>query len=236
MKSTTNLVKSMAQATWDFVGIPFRLVLFPQHWLPRCGWTTLEAARIRAVQPLIRGRLLDIGAGANVLVRSHAEPRSVGVDVVDWGGGALVVENTAELPLEDASFDTVTFLACLNHIPYRERVVREAVRLLRPGGRLIITMINPILGGIGHALWWYGEDRRRGGMAAGEVGGMWNKDIVAMCARAGLELTSHRRFVYGMNNLLVFERPGVIKGESDLTPRSCEAQPMADPAHGVVAR
>ena len=31
-------------------------------------------------------------------------------------------------------------------------------------------MINPILGYIGHELWWYSEDKHRGGMEEGEVG------------------------------------------------------------------
>ena len=86
----------------------------------------------------------------------------VGVDVFDWGGGTIVVSNTAELPFEDASFDTVTFIACLNHIPDRLDVLREARRLINDDGRLVVTMIDPILGGVGHTIWWYAEDRRRG--------------------------------------------------------------------------
>jgi SAM-dependent methyltransferase len=171
--------RSFLQTTWDFVGIPFRLVLFDQKWLPRFRWTTLEDERLDAVMPYIRGRLLDIGAGPNTLVKRYGD--GVGVDVVEWGGGAVLVEDTSALPFDDGSFDTVTLIACLNHIPYREAVLREARRLLRPEGRLIITMINPVLGDVGHAVWWYSEDKHRGGMKEGEVGGMWNGDIVRMC-------------------------------------------------------
>lgn len=195
--------KSVPQSAWDFLGIPFRLVLFDQEWLPRFGWTTLEEERMRVVLPQVKGHLLDIGAGPNRLVREHGD--GVGVDVHDWGGGALVVEDSADLPFEDDSFDTVTCIAALNHIPNREKVVGEVKRLLRPGGRFVVTMINPILGGIGHAIWWYAEDRHRGGMIEGEVGGLWNGDIERMCQAQGLELQHHQRFVYGMNHLLVFE-------------------------------
>ena len=198
--------RSLLQTTWDFVGIPFRLVLFDQKWLPRFGWTTLEDERLDAVMPYIRGRLLDIGAGPNTLVKRYGD--GVGVDVVEWGGGAIVVEDTSKLPFDDGSFDTVTLIACLNHIPYREAVIRESRRLLRPRGRLVITMINPVLGDVGHAIWWYSEDKHRGGMKDGEVGGMWNGAIVRMCESEGFELAVHSRFVYGMNNLLVFERAG----------------------------
>jgi SAM-dependent methyltransferase len=195
--------KSLLQIVWDAIGIPARLVLFPPEWLEACGWTTLEEERMRQVLPEIRGRLLDIGAGPNTLVKLHGQ--GSGVDVHDWGGGAIVVDDTASLPFADASFDTVTFIACLNHIPNRQAVLREARRLLAPGGRVVMTMINPLLGGVGHAIWWYSEDKQRGGMLPGEVGGLWTRDIVAMCAAVGLRLHHHRRFVYGMNHLYVFD-------------------------------
>jgi SAM-dependent methyltransferase len=195
--------RRVLQAIWDFVGIPFRLVLFDQSWLPHFGWTTLESERLEAVLPLIRGRLLDIGAGPNTLVNRYGN--GVGVDVVDWGGGALVVENTSKLPFDAGTFDTIALVACLNHIPYRDAVVRECRRLLRPNGRVIVTMIDPILGGIGHAVWWYSEDKRRGGMVEGEVGGLWNSSIVRLFRAEGFRLSLHKRFVYRLNNLFLFE-------------------------------
>jgi SAM-dependent methyltransferase len=195
--------KSALQTVWDAIGIPFRLALLPQEVLPRLGWTTLEEERIRAVLPWIDGRLLDIGSGPNTLVRRYGN--GIGVDIHDWGGGTMVVEDTAHIPFPSHSFDTVTFVACLNHIPNREAVLVEARRLVRPGGRLIVTMINPVLGGIGHAIWWYDERRHRGGAKPGEVGGLWNRDILRMCGAAGFTLAAHGRFVFWMNNLLVFE-------------------------------
>lgn len=48
--------KSTKQMVWDFIGILFRLLLFDQAWVPRCGWTTLEEERIAAVLPHIHGR------------------------------------------------------------------------------------------------------------------------------------------------------------------------------------
>ena len=194
------------QALWDLAGVPFRLVLFDQKWLPWWRWTTLEEERLNAVLPHIRGRLLDIGAGPNTLVRRYGN--GIGVDVHDWGGGALVVDDTSRLPLADRSCDTVTFVACLNHIPNREAVLREARRVIRPDGRLIMTMINPVLGTIGHALWWYGEDRHRGGMQEGEVGGLWSRQIRTLCERSGFQLVEHRRFLYGLNHLYIARAPG----------------------------
>ena len=195
--------KPLGREVWDAIGIPFRLALFPQTWLPPLGWTTLEDERIAAVRPWVQGRLLDVGAGTNRLVRTYGN--GVGVDVHEWGGGAHVIENAARLPFAASSFDTVTFVACLNHIPNRAAALVEARRVIRDRGSLIVTMIDPILGGIGHAIWWYAEDRQRGGMKPGEVGGLWPRDVVSLCAAAGFTLRHHHRFVYRMNHLFVFE-------------------------------
>jgi len=195
--------KSLSRSLWNFIGIPFRLVLFDQSWLPQFGWTTLEDERLNVVLPHVYGQLLDIGAGHNTLVKRYGQ--GIGVDVYDWGGGAMVVEDTSHLPFADNTFDTICFIACLNHIPYRETALREARRLLTFDGQLIITMIDPILGGVGHAIWWYSEDKRRGGMKPGEVGGLWGREIIRLCAGQGFVLRSHQRFIYGMNNLYIFK-------------------------------
>lgn len=195
--------KSFVQKNWDFIGLPFRLLLFDQKWLPAFSWTTLEQERINALFPHVKGRLLDIGAGNNELI--HQYGNGIGVDVFDWGSGALIVKNAAALPFKDNSFDTISFLACLNHITNREQVLEEAKRLLRPKGRILITMINPILGGIGHPLWWYSEDRKRGGMQEGELSGMWSSQIISILESKGFSLVDKTKFLYWMNNLLIFK-------------------------------
>lgn len=197
--------KMFLQSLWDFVGIPFRLLLFDQKWLPRFGWTTLADERFNAVFPYIRGRLLDVGAGNNTLVNRYGN--GIGVDIHDWGGGVIIIEHPYSLPFKDWSFNTISFVASLNHIPYRQAALEEAWRLTKPNGRLIITMINPILGNIGHFLWWYGEHKKRGGMKKGEVSGLRASDIIIMCEKYGFRLIRHSQFVYRLNNLFVFLRP-----------------------------
>lgn len=196
------LSKSLLQAIWDFVGIPFRFALLDQEWLPRLHWTTLEDERLAIVSPHIHGRLLDVGAGLNNLVKSYGD--GIGVDVYDWGNDVVVVESSAALPYPNESFDTITFVACLNHIPYRQEALNEARRLIRPDGNLVITMINPILGGIGHKIWWYSEEKVRGGMKEGEVGGLWKEEVIHLCQQAGFKLVTHKRFQCGLNNLFIF--------------------------------
>ena len=200
--TTAPAAKSTIQAVWDFLGSPFRLLLFDQAWLPKFGWTTLEDERMTVVWPHLKGRVLDVGAGFNTLINRWGN--GVGVDTFEWGGGARVVPDTSQLPFDDASFDTVTFLACLNHIPYREAAMRDARRVIKPNGTLVVTMINPLIGDVGHAVWWYSEDKHRGGMLPGETGGLWPAHVIRICEDAGFALQLHRRFVYGMNHLFVF--------------------------------
>jgi 2-polyprenyl-3-methyl-5-hydroxy-6-metoxy-1,4-benzoquinol methylase len=43
------------------------------------------------------------------------------------------------LPFPDASFDAITCIDAINHLPDRSGVVRELARVLTPGGRLLYT-------------------------------------------------------------------------------------------------
>lgn len=205
--------RSWAQHAWDLVGAPARMALLPDHVSRRCRWSSLEEERLRAVLPQVRGRLLDIGAGPNALVKLYGED-SVGVDVHDFGGGAVIVPDTRDLPFEDASFDTATFVACLNHIPYREDALREAHRVLRPGGRVVATMIGRLIGTVGHKIWWYSEDKHRT-MHEDEEWGLDHGEMIRLLQGAGFALERHSRFLYGLNHLYVAAkgpRPGPDPG------------------------
>ena len=165
--------KAAGRALYDLLLAPLRMVALPDTTSEHLGLTSLRAERFAAVLPEMRGRCLDVGAGDNALLRCYrylaqdlgvapeAAAASVGVDVVDWGSDVLRVASPATLPFETASFDTVSFVACINHIPERREALVEARRVLRPEGRLLITMIGRILGGLGHRLWWYSEDKHR---------------------------------------------------------------------------
>ncbi len=83
----------------------------------------LADRRVKAVLPYVRGRLLDLGCGSNHLVRQYAN--GIGVDVHPWPGADCIVSNSASLEYEAHSFDTVTIVAALNHIPNREAVLQR---------------------------------------------------------------------------------------------------------------
>ena len=206
--------KPALQAVYDFVAAPLRMAMLPDAVNERLHLTSLRGERFAAVLPELRGRVLDIGAGDNALLRLYREhalrcgqsaedaATSVGVDVEDWGGGCQIIEDAANLPYPDASFDTVTLIACINHITNRDEVIREARRLLRPGGRVVVTMINRFLGTIGHAIWWYSEDKHRH-VEEEELMGMDRAEVVDLLMSNGFSKVDVTGFAYGMNRVYV---------------------------------
>jgi len=205
--------KGLLRGAWDLLAAPLRMAVLPDHVSERLGLTSLRAERMAAVLAELRGRVLDVGAGDNGLIRLYRErstspdaEASVGVDVEDWGGGCLILSDASSLPFPDASFDTVSFVACINHIPERADALREARRVLRPGGRVLVTMIGPVIGVVGHAIWWYSEDKHRE-VKPGERMGMSDADIGRLLADAGFRDVRVRGFVYGLNRLHTAVRP-----------------------------
>ncbi|MEP7017984.1 MAG: class I SAM-dependent methyltransferase [Actinomycetota bacterium] len=89
----------------------------------------------------VSGILLDLGAGNQpfkVWYSGLAE-KCVAVDVARVAG-LDVLSMAAPLPFASASFDTVLCTSVLEHVHDAEAVVSEIARILKPGGRLIITI------------------------------------------------------------------------------------------------
>jgi SAM-dependent methyltransferase len=197
--------RTIGQRLKNHLFAPLRLTVLSDEQCARVGVTSINDERIDVARRFVRGRLLDVGCGRNRLVASYPQ-FGVGVDVFDWGARALILPDTSRLPFLSRSFDTVTILAALNHIPNRGAVLTEVGRVLRDDGRVVLTMIPPVLSAVGHrCLWWYGEDWVRG-MADGEVYGFTPRQVGALLADAGFALERHERFLYGLNHLYVFRK------------------------------
>jgi len=186
--------------------LPLKL-LIPQPVIRRVPLLKSNAEiRTGVVLHAVRGRLLDIGCGTNRLVAQYRRHGGdgVGVDVYPWPGVDQIVEDTSKLPYADASFDTISFVACINHIPNRVDVLREARRLLRPGGQVVLTNLTPRLSRIWHAWAFWDADQHERGMAEGEVWGFTHAQVVGLAATAGFALVARRGFSWGLNSLYVF--------------------------------
>ena len=164
----------------------------------------LEPWRLRVVRPFVRGRLLDLACGYNNLSRAHGF--GLGADVFPWEGIDVRIEDAARLPFRDGSFDTASVVAALNHIPNREAALLAVMRVLRPGGLFLVTMIGPWTGRLAHLL-FHQDEARRGGMRPGEVDGIGPRAMRALLQRAGFELVREVPFQLGLNRLYVARRP-----------------------------
>ena len=165
----------------------------------------LESIRINKVLPHIEGNLLDIGCGNNKLTKNYGS--GIGVDVYDWGNVDMIVEDSSNIDIPDKSFNTITILAALNHIPNRERVIIECHRLLQTEGKIIITMIPPRISTIWHFLrrpWDIDQTKR--GMKEGEVYGMSKKEIIDLFNANQFKLVANSSFMFGINQLFIFQK------------------------------
>ena len=137
---------------------------YDQVWtrkLSLAHYQTLEARwRSRwdfAVQRIAKGsKVLDIACGDGVLGELLVRDKGcevLGLDVSDYaramaakrGVKALACDISQDrFPLADGEFDYATALCCLEHIFDPVHALREAARVLKPGGRLFVTLPNAV--------------------------------------------------------------------------------------------
>jgi ubiquinone/menaquinone biosynthesis C-methylase UbiE len=151
----------------------------------------VEAALVRLLADEPIDDLLDIGTGTGRIleVMDGRVERAVGVDLsremlavarvnlarAGAGNCSIRQGDMYQLPFAGASFDAVVIHQVLHYAERPARVIAEAARVLRPGGRLVIADFAP------HALEFLRAEHahRRLGFA--------DSEIVAWCREAGLD-------------------------------------------------
>jgi SAM-dependent methyltransferase len=168
--------------------------------------------RFRAAYPHIRqgSRVCDLGCGLEAAFLNYAAGRiasGVGVDDQVKNGREgrfqrMHADIRAALPLQSGQFDHVVMLAVLEHLPEPEPVLREAHRILAPGGSLILTwpsaMVDPILNVLHRVRLVSDEMESDEHQKRIPV-----ETLQQMLERIGFKAFFHRRFEFGLNNLMV---------------------------------
>jgi ubiquinone/menaquinone biosynthesis C-methylase UbiE len=112
------------------------------------GWLNLSPGKV----------LLDVACGAGgpaLRIAATTGCSVVGIDTHEQGISTArslaaqrdlssvalfqVGDAAQKLPFPDASFDAITCIDAINHLPNRLQIVTEWARLLKPGGRLLFT-------------------------------------------------------------------------------------------------
>jgi SAM-dependent methyltransferase len=129
---------------WWTVGSYGNLKQFP-HW--------------KEILRLIRehqksGRLLDVGCAYGFLVDEASKHfESYGIDVSGFAvrksrehcKGSVLRASAGRLPFMDESFDVITLVDTLEHVPDFNNCLKDVVRALKKGGVLLLQLPNPLV-------------------------------------------------------------------------------------------
>ena len=142
-RTTSQEFFSSSAGQWDrlrdeLFGQQFHLLALPG--LVDADWTVGDlgcgTGQVAAsLAPFVR-RVIAVDGSAAML--EAARERLGGLDNVELRRGEL-----ESLPLDEAMLDAATLMLVLHHLPEPERVIVEVARVLRPGGRLLITDMMP---------------------------------------------------------------------------------------------
>ena len=113
----------------------------------RDGWSVLDVAGgtgdiafriVEASRGHARATVLDINGSMLTVGRDRAQRRG------HAGAVDFVEANAEELPFEDASFDAYTIAFGIRNVPRIDVALREALRMLKPGGRLLCLEFSEV--------------------------------------------------------------------------------------------
>lgn len=107
------------------------------------------------VAPSIAGEVLDLGCGEKPFKKEIQSVADTYVGV-DWPATLhakseidVYADISKDLPIKNESFDTVVSFQVMEHLPEPAIFLREACRVLRPGGKIILT--TPFMWGVHEA-------------------------------------------------------------------------------------
>jgi ubiquinone/menaquinone biosynthesis C-methylase UbiE len=148
------------------------------QWAPR--YDSPNPA-IAVEEPIVHGLLAEIptgdaldaacGTGRHAAHLARLGHRVIGVDTTEAmlaiarakvPDGDFRAGRLEALPVDDASVDLVTCTLALTHVERLDPVIQEFARVLRPGGRVVLSDIHPFATVVGNIAGWPERDLTRG--------------------------------------------------------------------------
>jgi SAM-dependent methyltransferase len=136
---------------------------------PSYVWRSGQERRlelIRRYAPLEDRWILDVGCGIGTYVRRFREltPHAFGIDVsvkrlqeASATVPNLVAAAGENLPFADGSFDVIVFNEVIEHVKDDRETLRDALRVLRDGGHVVIYAPNRLFPFETHGIYWRGR-------------------------------------------------------------------------------
>jgi ubiquinone/menaquinone biosynthesis C-methylase UbiE len=150
MMGSTADVNASEVATQDHVSDYYELVRYQ-----RPHARALHTASVQRMCELVRvgPMVLDNGCGNGFILEtcapSYPDSQFFGIDIskgmlgkAKRHGASLVHGDSCRLPFADGTFDTILARALLHHLPAPEKGVAEMIRVLKPGGELVVLDTN----------------------------------------------------------------------------------------------
>lgn len=113
----------------------------------------IDELEIQVTAPYARGaRVLELGCGTGLILARVAEiaEKAVGIDLSEGmaqhareRGLDVRIGSVCDLPFDDDEFDLTYSFKVLAHIPDIDAALREAARVTRRGGHLLLEFYNP---------------------------------------------------------------------------------------------
>lgn len=118
------------------------------RWIEQRRLETLR--RFAAARP--NDRILEVGVGGGHVLAKFPDHKRTGIDLSPTmlgrarrrlGNDVELLQGSADqLPFEDNTFDVVLCTEVLEHVVDPNRVVRELMRVAKPGARVVVSIPN----------------------------------------------------------------------------------------------
>jgi len=137
--------------------------------VPSYVWREGQERRLRLMRQYVSlegARILDVGCGLGLYIRRFRDfsddVHGVDIDSAKVREVSATLPNikqalAEQLPYPDETFDVLLSHEVLEHVSDDRAAVREAHRVLRPGGRLIVFVPNRLYPFETHGIYWRGK-------------------------------------------------------------------------------